>query len=104
MPHGLPRRHADELSPQHGDRMTGEANPIPHHTAMDDAAALRSLISDEFVSPEHGGPIRRKGTVGRTGDRVLVDPGARGEESRDEVAGLVIGPCGDPLRPARRAA
>ncbi|MCK7527553.1 MAG: hypothetical protein MZV64_63085 [Ignavibacteriales bacterium] len=47
------------------------------------------------VLPELRGPVGDEHRMRRAGHRVLVDADRRGEEARDEVEALILGPAGD---------
>ena len=73
------------------------------HAHANDAAALRGLVRHELGLAESLAPEVCEATMGRTSDRVFVDPRGRGEEARDKIEPRIGLAAGDD-RPADRRA
>src|SRR4051812_9198202 len=74
-----------QLAAEHGDGLAAEDDAIAAGAHPDDAAARRGLVADHLRLAEALRPEGGEATMGRSGDRILVDAGAGREEARHEI-------------------
>src|SRR5262249_12411936 len=74
-----------ELGAKDGDRLSCQEDAIARETKAKDAAARGDLPGGEGVLAEPLAPERREAAMCRSRHWVLVDPGRRCEEPRDEI-------------------
>src|SRR5262245_45255865 len=79
------RESYPQLAAENCYRMAGEQNAITGERDAKHAAARRRLICHKALFSETGSPVRRQRAMRRACHRVLIDPGARREEPRDEI-------------------
>ena len=69
--------------------MSAENRSVACDADMDDAASPGGLKCGELALAETVSPIRPEAAMGRAGNGVLVDPGARSEETGHKIVSRV---------------
>jgi hypothetical protein len=89
------RSGINQETTQDGDGFASEADAAVHETDTHSAPSLRSLIRNKLLLAKPPAPVGSQAAVGRTGDRVFVDPGPGREESGNKIVGRRIGSAGN---------
>ena len=77
------------------DGLARERYTVAAYFHLDETAAGGGLPRRERGPTETASPMGCEAAVRRSGHRILVDAGTRGEVARHEVDAVGLGPCGD---------
>jgi radical SAM superfamily enzyme YgiQ (UPF0313 family) len=95
------RRRGRDGAAQDGHRGPDQLDPGSGERHPNGPTPRRQLPREETGPPQPLAPVGSQRAVRRAGHRVLVDPGGRREEARDEIDALPVARRGDDDAPAR---
>ena len=90
-----PRASRQQLATHDRNGLARERYTVAAYFYFDEAATSGGLPRRERGPTETASPVGSEAAVRRSGHRILVDAGARGEVARHEVDAVGLGPCGD---------
>ena len=67
------------------DGLPSEDYPVAVKPDLHHSTTGRSLVTHEFCLVHAGTPERAKAAMGRTSDRILIDPNSRSKETGNEI-------------------